>query len=64
MKNDKDGKEHEFSFKNCENHSKQIKKAFWVSYPDCKPFWIEKEIEFSDVSYACPLTNEPYNVKK
>ena len=30
---------------------------------DCKTFRAEKEIEFSNVSYICPLTNKPYNVK-
>ena len=67
--NDKDGKLYEFSYRNCVNHSEQIKKelinkAFRaISYPDCKTFRIEKEVEFLNVSYVCPLTNEPYNVK-
>ena len=37
-----------------------INKAFRaISYPDCKTFRIEKEVEFLNVSYVCPLTNEP-----
>ena len=67
--NDKDGKLYDFSYHNCVNHSEQIKKelinkAFRaISYPDCKTFRAEKEIEFSNVSYVCPLTNEPHNIK-
>ena len=67
--NDKDGKLYDFSYRNCINHSEQIKKelinkAFRaISYPDCITFRTKKEIEFVNVSYVCPLTNKPYNVK-
>ena len=46
--NDKDGKLYDFSYRNCINHSEQIKKelinkAFCaISYPDCKTFRTEK----------------------